>query len=170
MVRWVVHGHERHIWNVICMMLQCILQIRTNFLVHLPYSTCLWILDLRNCVFAFFIIIPIINVIWWIPKLHFLMTLKGYASKCNAGTLFCALNDHFIPTSRNSDLHNGFSYVSCQIYIRGEPWSCLELPFVPQSRLNSNTVVSIGLAQKVFNFLCLLDNCHWPDASSSPFM
>ena len=66
--------------------------------------------------FCFFIIIPIINVIWWIPKLHFLMTLKGYASKCNAGTLFCALNDHFFPTLKYSDLHNGFSYVSCQIY------------------------------------------------------
>ena len=66
--------------------------------------------------FYFFIIMAITNVICWIPKLHFLMTLKGYASKCNAGTLFCALNDHFFPTLKYSDLHNGFSYVSCQIY------------------------------------------------------
>ena len=65
--------------------------------------------------FYFFIIMAITNVICWIPKLHFLMTLKGYASKCNSGTLFCALNDHFFPTLKYSDLHNGFSYVSCQI-------------------------------------------------------
>ena len=65
--------------------------------------------------FYFFIIMAITNVICWIPKLHFLMTLKGYASKCNAGTLFCALNDHFFPTLKYSDLHNGFSYVSRQI-------------------------------------------------------
>ena len=115
MVRWVVSGHERHLWNVICMMVQCILQIRKNFLVHLQSSPCVCILHLRNCVFTFFIIMAITNVICWIPKLHFLMTLKGYASKCNSGTLFCALNDHFFPTLKYSDLHNGFSYVSCQI-------------------------------------------------------